>query len=156
MATRMSKAEQISYTRRIFKFDNFDDKAEPWTIYIQRFELAVGMQGLDIEGNELDALKRDLFMANVGSTHFKYISENLKDVFTRENGYEAIIEFMSARYTKRINKGTGVDNRFCYSPKGFGGELRFRRFDRREGARSIPTQAKRATHSTRNHKKILL
>ncbi|KII72995.1 hypothetical protein RF11_08170 [Thelohanellus kitauei] len=82
MAMRILKAEQVSQICGIFKFDNYDDKTEPWAI----------MHGLDIEGNELDVLKTDLYVANVGSIHFKYMSENLKGVFTWENGYESIID----------------------------------------------------------------
>ncbi|KII67757.1 hypothetical protein RF11_06557 [Thelohanellus kitauei] len=130
----MSKTERISDTRRILKFDN---QTEPWAIYKQHFELTVLMQRLDIEGYELDALKRDHIL--------KIRFRELEKVFTRENGYEAIIEHMSVRYTERINvflqryqfrrtkqKRRGVDNGCRYSPKEFGGELRYLQFDRRE------------------------
>ncbi|KII74791.1 hypothetical protein RF11_01283 [Thelohanellus kitauei] len=52
---------------------------------------------------ELDSLKRDLFMANVGSTHFQTISDHIPDVFATDRGYQKIVEFMAGRHRRRVN-----------------------------------------------------
>ncbi|KII62506.1 hypothetical protein RF11_04778 [Thelohanellus kitauei] len=61
------------------------------------------MQGLDLESKDLDEVKKDLILNNIGSSHFKSILDHIgrRDLDTVH--YNEVMEYMTRRYQRKIN-----------------------------------------------------
>ncbi|KII74105.1 hypothetical protein RF11_08483 [Thelohanellus kitauei] len=140
MAKRDSKAKFLNDVRPTFQFDSFNDKQESWNIYIQRFEHTVKMQGLVLTGEELDELKKDLLLNNLGCTHLKTIVDHVGAIGSKTTTYSKIVSYMATRHQEKINvfyerfnfgnrsrRGNETIMEFLGALKEFVSELRFRR-----------------------------
>ncbi|KII64146.1 hypothetical protein RF11_09340 [Thelohanellus kitauei] len=105
MATKIQIEKLLQEIRRTFKFDSFDNKTESWTTYIKRFEHAVKMQGVEVDGDndKLEELKKDLLLNNIGSGNFKTILDHIGISNVDAITYEMIVAFMTRRHQQKLN-----------------------------------------------------
>ncbi|KII73292.1 hypothetical protein RF11_04877 [Thelohanellus kitauei] len=143
MATRVQIEKLLQEIRRTFKFDSFDNKTESWTTYIKRFEHAVKMQGVEVDGDndKLEDLKKDLLLNNIGSGNFKTILDHIGI----SNAASAEIKYISGTIYvwKQSQRSQRNYHGFSIIVERFGGQLQFWGEQRRTNPRPIRVKTKR-------------
>lgn len=84
-----------------FKFECFDPDIEGWEYYIQRFELKVNLMKFCGNQDEVEEIKKNLILANIGPTVFKVLVDHFKPEVITDKSYDEIKEALGNYFIKK-------------------------------------------------------